>query len=70
LISMAHSLGLKVIAEGVEEQQQLDQLDEFYCDEIQGFLLSKPISSDDFMEFLQKPQYCKSSSNRVITLHS
>ncbi len=70
LISMAHSLGLKVIAEGVEEQQQLDQLDEFYCDEIQGFLLSKPISSDEFMEFLQKPQYCKSSSNRVITLHS
>ncbi|MCP4486986.1 MAG: diguanylate cyclase [Gammaproteobacteria bacterium] len=70
LISMAHSLGLKVIAEGVEDQQQLDQLDEYYCDEIQGYLLSKPINSDEFMKFLQKPQYYEPSSNKIIQLHS
>ena len=40
IIAMAHSLDLKVIAEGVENQQQLDFLRELDCDEIQGYLIS------------------------------
>lgn len=42
IISMAHQLGLKVIAEGVEEQKQLDYLVDNNCDYIQGYYFSKP----------------------------
>ncbi|MEQ1560969.1 MAG: EAL domain-containing protein [Methyloglobulus sp.] len=55
LISMAHSMNMKVIAEGVEEKNQLDLLAKYHCDEIQGYLLSKPISSHDITEMLIKP---------------
>ena len=43
IISMAHNMGLKVIAEGVETQQQLDFLHSLQCDEVQGFLFSPPV---------------------------
>jgi EAL domain-containing protein (putative c-di-GMP-specific phosphodiesterase class I) len=48
IIDMAHSLHLKVIAEGVENQQQLDVLSELGCDEVQGYLIAKPLSVDAF----------------------
>ncbi|WP_272891810.1 bifunctional diguanylate cyclase/phosphodiesterase [Stutzerimonas stutzeri] len=43
IIAMAHSLGMSVIAEGVENQAQLDFLREHGCDEVQGFYLGRPI---------------------------
>ncbi len=45
IIAMAHSLNLAVIAEGVETQAQLDFLRDHECDEVQGFLLGRPMSA-------------------------
>ena len=47
-INMAKSLGLIVLAEGVETEGQLEVLSDFGCDEMQGYLYSKPISSRAF----------------------
>jgi diguanylate cyclase (GGDEF)-like protein/PAS domain S-box-containing protein len=52
IIDMAHSLGLKVVAEGVENQQQLDFLRSNGCDEVQGYLISRPIEAGLLMEVL------------------
>ena len=44
VISMAHNLNLKVIAEGVETERQLGFLRDSGCDEVQGYLFSKPVA--------------------------
>ena len=56
LISMAHSMDISVVAEGVEEQSQFDLLNQYSCDEIQGYLLSKPVPADVFLDLLRNPQ--------------
>ncbi|VVN22130.1 hypothetical protein PS634_04372 [Pseudomonas fluorescens] len=52
IISMAHSLGLKVVAEGVENQAQLEFLKNHGCDEAQGYLISRPIEAAAMAEIL------------------
>jgi diguanylate cyclase (GGDEF)-like protein len=51
IVSLGHSLNMIVIAEGVETKQQLVDLQEQGCDEIQGYYLSRPISSQKMAEF-------------------
>ena len=46
LITMAHSMGMRVVAEGVENQEQLAVLSEYSVDEVQGYLFSKPIKPE------------------------
>jgi diguanylate cyclase (GGDEF)-like protein len=57
LISMAHSMNMRVVAEGVEEKNQFDVLAEYHCDEIQGYLLSKPISGKELTDMLTNPNH-------------
>ena len=51
VINLAHDLGLKVVAEGVEDKSQLDYLKSLKCDVIQGFYYAKPMSPEEFFEF-------------------
>jgi EAL domain-containing protein (putative c-di-GMP-specific phosphodiesterase class I) len=52
IISMAHSLKLDVVAEGVESQEQLDFQREHQCDYVQGHLFGDPMTADDLLELL------------------
>ncbi|MBE9528389.1 MAG: EAL domain-containing protein [Proteobacteria bacterium] len=52
IITMAHSLGLDVIAEGVEERNQLDLLVSLGCDKLQGYYFSKPVEAKEHTEKL------------------
>jgi EAL domain-containing protein (putative c-di-GMP-specific phosphodiesterase class I) len=52
IISLGHSLKLKVIAEGVETESQLDFLKAHQCDEAQGFYFSKPVPPEDCAKLL------------------
>ena len=51
IISLSQSLGLRVIAEGVETNEQAQFLKERGCDEIQGYLVSKPLAPSIFSRF-------------------
>jgi len=53
IITMAHNLGLRVVAEGVETAEQLKFARDRRCDAVQGFFLSKPLSVKHFEEFLK-----------------
>jgi EAL domain-containing protein (putative c-di-GMP-specific phosphodiesterase class I) len=52
--AMAHSMKMKVLAEGVETEEQLAFLRTTGCDEMQGFLFSRPVPADEFAEMLAR----------------
>jgi diguanylate cyclase (GGDEF)-like protein len=54
IIAMGRALKLKVIAEGVETKAQLDILQSLGCDEIQGFVVTKPLPASDFARFARE----------------
>jgi EAL domain-containing protein (putative c-di-GMP-specific phosphodiesterase class I) len=53
IISLGHSLKLKVVAEGVETERQLTFLRSNHCDEVQGYFFSKPLPAEDYGRMLQ-----------------
>ena len=56
VINMAHTLDLKVVAEGVETEEQLSFLRHHGCDEIQGYWLARPLAEADCLAFLERHQ--------------
>lgn len=57
-IGLAHALGLKVVAEGVETEEQLAKLKELGCDLAQGYYLAKPLSSEGAERLLKEGSSC------------
>jgi EAL domain-containing protein (putative c-di-GMP-specific phosphodiesterase class I) len=53
IIRMAHALGLKVVAEGIEDSTQLQMLNEFGCDIGQGYLFSKPLKKNEMLMLVE-----------------
>lgn len=53
LIILGHKMGLNVIAEGVETEQEYDYLNQHGCNHMQGYLLSKPLPEDEILELLK-----------------
>ncbi len=54
IIALAHKMDISVVAEGVEDNEQLQILQNQFCDTLQGYLFSKPLNSTDFIELLSK----------------
>jgi diguanylate cyclase (GGDEF)-like protein/PAS domain S-box-containing protein len=54
IILMAHNLGITVVAEGVESQEQLEWLKQCGCEQIQGYLFSKPLPAETFLTFVDQ----------------
>ena len=54
IIALAHALEMEVVAEGVETISQLNKLQALQCDQVQGYLLAKPLVPEEIGAFLQK----------------
>ena len=53
-IKMIHELGMTVLAEGVETQEQCEWLSQLGCDYLQGYYFSKPLKKEDFLDMMLK----------------
>ncbi len=54
IIELAHTLGMRVVAEGVEDSQQRDSLHSLGCDIYQGYLYSRPLTEKDLVEYIER----------------
>ena len=73
IVDLGHSLGLRVVAEGVEEEAARDALREMHCDQAQGFLISRPVPVDRFEAWLVSrtvSTYDPDSTTHVLRLMS
>ncbi len=68
IVALARSLGLAVVGEGVENNWQLEFLRRQACETVQGFLFSKPVPADDFVELLRCGHSRNNQLNDVIQL--
>lgn len=55
-IELAHNLGMRIVAEGVESQEMLDRLEVLRCDYAQGFHISHPVPGIEFTAWWQAPK--------------
>lgn len=66
-VDLGHNLGLRVIAEGVENADTLDALKALGCDSAQGYYLSKPLSADTLLDWLGTSPWADSTRNQKIS---
>ena len=57
IVSMAHALGMAVVAEGVENSEQLEILRELGCDEAQGYFIARPMPSVELAAMLSRSEF-------------
>jgi EAL domain-containing protein (putative c-di-GMP-specific phosphodiesterase class I) len=69
IIALAHSLEMDVVAEGVETESQFDTLRDMQCDEMQGFLLGRPLTADAFGELMLHQQKEVHEPGRISRSH-
>jgi diguanylate cyclase (GGDEF)-like protein len=69
IVGMAHSLNMKVIAEGVEDNENLEFLRSIQCDELQGNILSHPLPPEEAFTLLQKGKYSFPYDNLNVHAH-
>lgn len=63
IITIAHNLGMDVVAEGVETNQQLSYLANLHCEQLQGYLYSKPLATENFQKYLLAHQITSKSTS-------
>ena len=63
IVTIAHNLGMQVVAEGVETNQQLSFLSGLRCEQLQGYLYSKPLPQSDFQKYLLSFQITNKSTS-------
>jgi diguanylate cyclase (GGDEF)-like protein/PAS domain S-box-containing protein len=63
IVTIAHNLGMDVVAEGVETNQQLNFLAGLSCEQLQGYLYSKPLAKDHFQKYLLAHQITSKSTS-------
>ena len=56
IVTLGHSLGLKLIAEGVEKEEELEFLKSINCEDVQGYLFYRPLSAQKATEILESKQ--------------
>ena len=57
IIDLAHNLGVKVVAEGVEDEATMSLLNDYGCDEAQGYHFSRPVEADALLQWLQTSEF-------------
>jgi EAL domain-containing protein (putative c-di-GMP-specific phosphodiesterase class I) len=67
IIAMAHALGLMIVAEGIENQEQVDRLGDLGCDYGQGYFIGKPMAAKQVSEALAGLPYASTTGRTAIT---
>lgn len=70
VISMAHSMGIKVVAEGVETHEQFELLSKSAVDEIQGYLIGKPVAPEELEKLILIPEKRFPTSEKIVQMRS
>lgn len=66
IISLAKSLSLSVVAEGVEKEEQLEILKNLKCDEIQGYYFSPPLKREDCIDLIRRNPFYRTDMNQLL----